>query len=199
MVRESAAAARIGSALHCGAPGRWLCVHTAVSLRRRYYRDRLSVPRGPCNISVLRESWVHGVIDEHTLVWGQGLGDWLPARNIRTLVPQIRTVEGAGRAWPLCARVTGPFADLLHASGSAGGDVDKAHVRAQAGAGAGAQAPQGAARGRALDPGGRHVLRGGGDGGGLHVQPRTGLRELTARACQNLQSCGWLTPCVCCQ
>ncbi len=148
--------------MHCGAPARSLCVHTAVSLRRRYYRDRLSVPRGPCNISVLRECWVHGVIDEHTLVWGQGLGDWLPARNIRTLVPQIRTVEGAGRAgraWPL-SRVAQLCADWLHAfRGSAGGNLDKAHVWAQAGAGAGAQAPQGAARGRALDAGGRHVLR----------------------------------------
>ncbi len=38
---------------------------------------------------------VHGVIDENTLVWGQGLMDWLPVRNVRTLVPQIRTPEGA--------------------------------------------------------------------------------------------------------
>ena len=42
---------------------------------------------------MLREAWVHGVIDENTLVWGQGLIDWLPARNIRTLIPQIRTLE----------------------------------------------------------------------------------------------------------
>ncbi|KAK9834808.1 hypothetical protein WJX81_000283 [Elliptochloris bilobata] len=64
-----------------------------------YYRDRLSVPRGPCNVAVLRECWVHGVIDEHTLVWGQGLGDWLPVRNIRTLVPQIRTFEVRVATW----------------------------------------------------------------------------------------------------
>ena len=50
--------------------------------------------RGPCNLHVLRDCWVHGVIDENTLVWGQGLADWLPVRNVRTLVPQIRTVEG---------------------------------------------------------------------------------------------------------
>jgi len=37
---------------------------------------------------------VAGVIDEDTLVWGQGLMDWLPIRNVRTLVPQIRTREG---------------------------------------------------------------------------------------------------------
>lgn len=37
---------------------------------------------------------MNGVIDENTLVWGQGLADWLPVKNVRTLVPQIRTVEG---------------------------------------------------------------------------------------------------------
>lgn len=37
---------------------------------------------------------MQGVIDEGTLVWGQGLADWLPVRNVRTLVPQIRTLEG---------------------------------------------------------------------------------------------------------
>ena len=67
------------------------------ALCTRYYRDRMSVPRGPCNVAVLRECWVQGVVDEHTLVWGQGLGDWLPVRNIRTLVPQIRTFEGAAQ------------------------------------------------------------------------------------------------------
>jgi hypothetical protein len=36
---------------------------------------------------------VHGVIDDNTLVWGGGLMDWLPIRNVRTLVPQIRTLE----------------------------------------------------------------------------------------------------------
>lgn len=58
-----------------------------------YYKDRLMVARGPCNLHVLRDCWVHGVVDENTLVWGQGLCDWLPIRNVRTLVPQIRTVE----------------------------------------------------------------------------------------------------------
>ena len=52
------------------------------------------VARGPCTLHVLRDCWVHGVVDENTLVWGQGLCDWLPVRNVRTLVPQIRTVEG---------------------------------------------------------------------------------------------------------
>ncbi|KAL6778731.1 hypothetical protein F751_4238 [Auxenochlorella protothecoides] len=64
-----------------------------------YYRDRMSVPRGPCSLPVLREAWVHGVVDENTLVWGQGLADWLPIRNVRTLVPQIRTVEVQLGTW----------------------------------------------------------------------------------------------------
>jgi hypothetical protein len=89
---------RLGS--HAGSINRALML-PALFAYHRYYRDRLSVPRGPCNLSVLRECWVHGVIDEGTLVWGQGLGDWLPVRNVRTLVPQIRTLEGA----PPCARV----------------------------------------------------------------------------------------------
>ena len=44
---------------------------------------------------VLKEAWVDGVIDSNTLIWGQGLADIIPIRNVRTLVPQIRTVEGA--------------------------------------------------------------------------------------------------------
>lgn len=64
-----------------------------------YYRDRMSVPRGPCTLPVLKEAWVHGVIDETTLVWGQGLQDWLPVRNVRTLVPQIRTAEVRLATW----------------------------------------------------------------------------------------------------
>lgn len=34
-------------------------------------RDRLSTPRGPCSLPVLREAWTQGVIDANTLVWGQ--------------------------------------------------------------------------------------------------------------------------------
>ncbi len=44
---------------------------------------------------------MQGVVDENTLVWGQGLADWLPIRNVRTLVPQIRTVEGESSAAPM--------------------------------------------------------------------------------------------------
>ena len=64
-----------------------------------YYRDRMSTPRGPCTLPVLRECWVNGIIDENTLIWGQGLADWLPVKNVRTLVPQIRTVEVQVATW----------------------------------------------------------------------------------------------------
>lgn len=64
-----------------------------------YYRDRMNVARGPCPAHVLRECWVHGVIDENTLVWGQGLFDWLPVKNVKLLIPTIRTVEVQIGAW----------------------------------------------------------------------------------------------------
>lgn len=55
---------------------------------------RLSVPRGPCTMPILREAWSKGLIDEKTLVWGTGLMDWLPMRNITLLVAAVRTPEG---------------------------------------------------------------------------------------------------------
>ena len=42
---------------------------------------------------------MNGIIDQDTLVWGQGLADWLPVKNVRTLVPQIRTVEVQVATW----------------------------------------------------------------------------------------------------
>ncbi|DBB11066.1 TPA: hypothetical protein ACH3X3_006531 [Trebouxia sp. C0006] len=57
-------------------------VRTATRNNVWYYRDR-----------------VHGIIGEDTLVWGQGLHDFLPVRNIRTLVPQIRTLEVQAATW----------------------------------------------------------------------------------------------------
>jgi len=44
-------------------------VRTMTARNTWYYRDRLSVPRGPCSMPVLREAWCNGVIDENTLVW----------------------------------------------------------------------------------------------------------------------------------
>lgn len=64
-----------------------------------YYRDRMSVPRGPCPLHVLKECWVQGVIDENTLLWGHGLADWLPAKNIKLLLPMIRTPEVVFGTW----------------------------------------------------------------------------------------------------
>jgi hypothetical protein len=64
-----------------------------------YYRDRLSVPRGPCTLPTLREAWCQGVIDENTLIWGQGQVDWLPIRNVRLLTASIRTPEVRFTTW----------------------------------------------------------------------------------------------------
>lgn len=74
-------------------------VRTATRKNVWYYRDRMSVPRGPCTLPVLREAWTHGIIDEHTLIWGHGLVDWLPIKNVRTLTAQIRTPEVRFATW----------------------------------------------------------------------------------------------------
>eukprot|EP01024_Parvocaulis_polyphysoides_P046081 TRINITY_DN4324_c0_g4_i2.p2 TRINITY_DN4324_c0_g4~~TRINITY_DN4324_c0_g4_i2.p2 ORF type:complete len:151 (+),score=16.66 TRINITY_DN4324_c0_g4_i2:22-453(+) len=74
-------------------------VLTATANNVWYYRDRMNVPRGPCTVPVLRNCWVQGVIDEQTIVWGQGLGDWIPVKNVRTLVAQIRTFEVRVATW----------------------------------------------------------------------------------------------------
>lgn len=34
-------------------------------------------------IDVLKKCWINGIVDENTLMWGNGLGDWVPMRNIR--------------------------------------------------------------------------------------------------------------------
>lgn len=64
-----------------------------------YYRDRMNNARGPCPLHTLKDCWVQGVIDENTLVWGQGLFDWLPAKNVKLLLPMIRTPEVRFGAW----------------------------------------------------------------------------------------------------
>ena len=66
------------------------------------------MPRGPCTLPIMRDAWIHGIIDENTLVWGHGLMDWLPARNVRSLVPQIRTVEVQAASWFKKTFVLGP-------------------------------------------------------------------------------------------
>lgn len=55
---------------------------------------RVYACRGPAPLHVMKDAWVQGVIDENTLVWGQGLVDWLPAKNIKLLLAMIRTPEG---------------------------------------------------------------------------------------------------------
>lgn len=63
---------------------------TAVQSNVWFYRDRTGATRGPAHLGTLRQCWVNGIVDEHTMMWGNGLQDWLPVRNIRGLIPNIR-------------------------------------------------------------------------------------------------------------
>lgn len=56
--------------------------------------DASYVLHGKAVVWLTFSGFVQGIVDENTLVWGHGLADWLPIRNVRTLVAQIRTVEG---------------------------------------------------------------------------------------------------------
>ena len=49
-----------------------------------------------------------GTVDEHTLIWGEGLGDFIPIRNVTTLVAQIRTPEVRFATWLTKKLVLGP-------------------------------------------------------------------------------------------
>ena len=60
-----------------------------------YYKDRAGVARGPCTLTTVRKAWVHGVIDQYTLMWGQGLEAWYPMRNVVGLVTNIQSLDGA--------------------------------------------------------------------------------------------------------
>ena len=81
----------------------WLQTFVRHATRKNdwYYKDRCGVNRGPATVPTLREAWVHGLIDHNTQVWGQGLIDFLPIKNVRTLEGQIRTPEGV-RKTPSC-------------------------------------------------------------------------------------------------
>mmetsp|Transcript_30307 Transcript_30307/g.42257 ORF Transcript_30307/g.42257 Transcript_30307/m.42257 type:complete len:135 (+) Transcript_30307:1946-2350(+) len=59
-----------------------------------YYKDRLNTSRGPCDLKTLRICWINGIIDQNTFVWGPGLDNWIPIKNVRCLISCIRTPEG---------------------------------------------------------------------------------------------------------
>ena len=63
-----------------------------------YYRDRAGLPRGPCQLSTLRACWVNAIIDEFTIVWGQGLEAWYPIHNVVGLTANIQSYDGAAAA-----------------------------------------------------------------------------------------------------
>merc|ERR1719235_2576437 len=71
----------------------WWWKNSIISRSVWSYRDRFLIPRGPCTLPVLREAWSKGIIDDKTLVWGTGLIDWIPIRNVWLLSSAIRTPE----------------------------------------------------------------------------------------------------------
>merc|ERR1712224_371729 len=71
----------------------WWWKTSGISRNVWYYRDRFFTPRGPCTLPVMREAWTKGIIDDKTLVWANGLIDWIPIRNVVLLVTAIRTPE----------------------------------------------------------------------------------------------------------
>jgi hypothetical protein len=56
----------------------------------------------------MRAAWVAGVVDESTLVWGQGLEAWYPIRNVVGLTTNIQSLDGARRRTP-CVRCRSPL------------------------------------------------------------------------------------------
>jgi hypothetical protein len=68
---------------------------TALNDNIWYYKDRAGVARGPCTLTTVRKAWVHGVIDQYTLMWGQGLEAWYPMRNVVGLVTNVQSLDGA--------------------------------------------------------------------------------------------------------
>eukprot|EP00899_Mesostigma_viride_P019695 jgi/Mesvir1/27727/Mv07424-RA.1 len=64
-----------------------------------FYRDRLNKPRGPCEMTTLKAAWANGVIDEQTVVWGLGLEDWAPIRNVFMLKQNICSPEVNFLTW----------------------------------------------------------------------------------------------------
>lgn len=74
-------------------------ISTAAEENVWFYRDRCGTIRGPAHLQTLRQCWVGGVVDEHTMMWGNGLGDWIPARNIRGLIPLIRNPPTIFMSW----------------------------------------------------------------------------------------------------
>jgi hypothetical protein len=77
----------------------WWWKNAVIARNVWFYRDRLSTVRGPCTLPVLREAWAKGIIDDKTLVWGNGLIDWIPIRNVNLLTSAIRTPEVQITSW----------------------------------------------------------------------------------------------------
>ena len=100
-----------------------------------WYRDRSGLPRGPMTIDILKKCWINGIIDENTLMWGNGLGDWVPMRNVRGMAEVLHEPKTVFLKW-LTQKVAFPKADRrarrqqLYEEGKAGSPpLDKEGVR----------------------------------------------------------------------
>ena len=83
-----------GNSLTCTSPpGR--PYSTALEDNIWWYKDRAGLPRGPLQLTGLRACYVQGVIDDKTLVWGQGLTGWYPMTNVIGLTANVRNLESA--------------------------------------------------------------------------------------------------------
>jgi len=55
--------------------------------------------RGPLGLTVVRELVLDGTIGPETLVWADGMDDWLPTRLVPALVPPA-ALRATLTAWP---------------------------------------------------------------------------------------------------
>jgi len=83
------------------------CTHAALEDNIWWYKDRAGLPRGPLQITGLRACYAQGVVDDQTLVWGQGLTGWYPIRNVIGLTANIRNLESELTQVNLCVRTWG--------------------------------------------------------------------------------------------
>jgi len=47
-----------------------------------YYRDPKGIPRGPCTVSSLKICHVNGFVTRKSMVFGDGMNEWLPLESV---------------------------------------------------------------------------------------------------------------------
>ena len=61
-------------------------------------------------MDIVKKCWINGIIDENTLVWGNGLGDWVPMRNVRGMAELLHEPKVQFFKW-LTQKVAFPKAE----------------------------------------------------------------------------------------